>query len=111
MKTVASSPDKPVPGEHLPVAEADSALRVLLDVPLEITVELGRTRRLVEDVLNMVAGSVIQLDRLAGEPVDVLVNGELVAKGEVLVIDENFGVRITELVQRGDRPRAPARLG
>jgi flagellar motor switch protein FliN/FliY len=91
------------------IPDTDPGLDVLMDVPLEITVELGRARRLLEEVLALAAGSVIQLDRLAGEAVDVLVNGELVARGEVLVIDESFGVRITELVQRKDRARPPGR--
>ncbi len=73
-------------------------LNLLADIPLEVTVELGRTRRLLEDILNWAPGSVIELNKQAGEHVDVLVNGKRVAKGEVVVIDENFGVRITDIV-------------
>lgn len=95
--------------ERVTIPSTDPGLDVLMDVPLEITVELGRARRLLEEVLALAAGSVVQLDRLAGEAVDVLVNGELVARGEVLVIDENFGVRITELVKRKERTRPAGR--
>ncbi|MGE5484280.1 MAG: flagellar motor switch protein FliN [Ignavibacteriales bacterium] len=76
---------------------------MLLDVPLHLTVELGRTKRLVKEILQLGPGSVLELDKLAGEAVDVLVNGRLLAKAEVVVIDENFGVRITEIVSRSDR--------
>ncbi|TDL35035.1 flagellar motor switch phosphatase FliY [Jeotgalibacillus sp. S-D1] len=78
-------------------------LAMLLDIPLQITVELGRTKRTVKEILALSAGSVIELDKLAGEPVDVLVNSRLIAKGEVVVIEENFGVRLTEIVSQNDR--------
>ncbi|MCL5677136.1 MAG: flagellar motor switch protein FliN, partial [Firmicutes bacterium] len=80
-------------------------IELLMDVPLLLTVELGRARRQIREVLNMGPGSVIELDRLAGEAVDVLINGKLVAKGEVVVIDENFGVRITDIVSPAERVR------
>ncbi|NPV71246.1 MAG: flagellar motor switch protein FliN [Firmicutes bacterium] len=85
------------------VSQEPRKIDMLLDVPLNLTVELGRTRRLVKDILQLGPGSVIELDKLAGEAVDVLVNGRLLAKAEVVVIDENFGVRITEIVGRTDR--------
>ncbi|MEG0473879.1 MAG: flagellar motor switch phosphatase FliY, partial [Solibacillus sp.] len=69
-------------------------LNMLLDIPLQVTVELGRTKRSVKEILELSSGSIIELDKLAGEPVDILVNSRLIAKGEVVVIDENFGVRI-----------------
>ncbi len=78
---------------------------LLMDVTLQLTVELGRARRKIRDVLAMGPGSVVELDRLAGEAVDVLVNGKLIAKGEVVVIDENFGVRITDIVTPAERVR------
>lgn len=78
-------------------------LNMLLDIPLQVTVELGRTKRSVKEILELTSGSVIELDKLAGEPVDILVNARLVAKGEVVVIDENFGVRITDIVSQADR--------
>jgi flagellar motor switch protein FliN len=76
---------------------------LLMDVYMEMTVELGRTRRLIKDILGMGEGTIIELDKLAGEPVDILVNHKLIAKGEVVVIDENFGVRVTEIVSPMDR--------
>ncbi|CCF13956.1 flagellar motor switch protein FliN [Brevibacillus laterosporus GI-9] len=78
-------------------------LGLLLDIPLQVTVELGRTKKLIRDILEMSAGSIIQLDKLAGEPVDILVNNKLIAKGEVVVIDENFGVRVTDIISQWDR--------
>lgn len=88
--------------EEVPV-EAEGSLALILDVPVQITVELGRTKMLVKEVLQLGEGSVVELDKLAGEPVDILVNGRLIAKGEVVVIEENFGVRITEIVNHIDR--------
>nr|1YAB_A Chain A, chemotaxis protein [Thermotoga maritima MSB8]1YAB_B Chain B, chemotaxis protein [Thermotoga maritima MSB8] len=78
-------------------------LELLLDIPLKVTVELGRTRMTLKRVLEMIHGSIIELDKLTGEPVDILVNGKLIARGEVVVIDENFGVRITEIVSPKER--------
>lgn len=78
-------------------------LNMLLDIPLQVTVELGRTKRTVKDILELGSGSIIELDKLAGEPVDILLNNQLIAQGEVVVIDENFGVRITEIVSQTDR--------
>lgn len=75
----------------------------LLDVPLKLTVELGRTTKLVKEILALAPGSVVELDKLAGEAVDILVNEKLIAKGEVVVIDENFGVRITEILNPEER--------
>jgi flagellar motor switch protein FliN/FliY len=81
----------------------DKSLDIVMDVPLTVTVELGRTEKLVRDVLEMSPGSVIELDKLAGEPVDILVNQKYIAKGEVVVIDENFGIRITDIIRPADR--------
>jgi len=78
-------------------------LNMLYDIPLNVTVELGRTKRSVKEILEMTTGSIIELDKLAGEPVDILVNNKLIAKGEVVVIDENFGVRVTDIVSKTDR--------
>lgn len=75
-------------------------LELLLSVPLKITAELGTCKMLVEDILKLGTGSIVALDRLAGGPVDLLVNDKLVARGEVIAIDENFGVRVTELIER-----------
>lgn len=78
-------------------------LDMLLDIPLQVTVELGRTKRSVKEILELSPGSIIELDKLAGEPVDILINSRLIAKGEVVVIDENFGVRVTDIISQSDR--------
>ena len=78
-------------------------ISLIMDVPLEVTVELGRTQRLIKDILEFVPGSIIELDKLAGEPIDILVNGKIIAKGEVVVFDENFGIRITDIVTPAER--------
>jgi flagellar motor switch protein FliN/FliY len=78
-------------------------MELILDIPLDVTVELGRVRMLIKDVLELSSGSIVELDRVAGEPVDLLVNGRLIAKGEVVVIEDNFGIRITEIISPADR--------
>lgn len=78
-------------------------LNMLLDIPLQVTVELGRTKRMVKEILEISQGSIIELDKLAGEPVDILVNNKLIAVGEVVVIDENFGVRVTDVLSTAER--------
>lgn len=78
-------------------------LNMLLDIPLQVTVELGRTKRMVKEILNVSQGSIIELDKLAGEPVDILINNKVIAVGEVVVIDENFGVRVTDILSTADR--------
>ena len=91
--------------------EAKSALNKLkvqnldfiLDIPLKVTVELGRTKVLVKDLLQIGQGSVIELDKLAGEPLEILVNGKLVARGEVVVINEKFGARLTDIISPIER--------
>ncbi len=88
--------------QRLDEKEANN-LNMLLDIPLQVTVELGRTNRSVKEILELSSGSIIELDKLAGEPVDILVNKRLIAKGEVVVIDENFGVRVTDIISRTDR--------
>lgn len=91
------SPSSPVLAEDQP-AEPDRSLDFLHDVEMAVTVELGRTRMSVRDLLALAPGSVVELDRTAGSPVDVLVNGKMIARGEVVVIDEEFGIRISEIV-------------
>ncbi len=78
-------------------------ISLIMDVPLQVTVELGRTHKLIKEILEFSPGSIIELDKLAGEPVDILVNGKSVAKGEVVVIDESFGVRITDIIHPSKR--------
>ena len=86
-----------------PVQVNDANIGLILDVPLQVTVELGRTRKTIKEILELTNGSIIELDKLAGEPVDIMVNGKFLAKGEVVVIDENFGVRITDIVSPAER--------
>ncbi|MBQ7147129.1 MAG: flagellar motor switch phosphatase FliY [Pseudobutyrivibrio sp.] len=78
---------------------AQENIDLILDVPLEVTVELGRTNKTIQDILDFAPGTIIELNKIAGEPIDVLVNGKYVAKGEVVVIEESFGVRITEIIK------------
>jgi flagellar motor switch protein FliN/FliY len=106
LKSVA----QPGPADLFPSFEQEQAptysglnLNLLLDIPLEITVELGRTTKRINDILELSDGSVIELEKLAGEPVDILANQKLIARGEVVVIEENFGVRITEVLSQSNR--------
>ncbi|MBN2735437.1 MAG: flagellar motor switch protein FliN [Spirochaetales bacterium] len=85
------------------ISHEQGNIGLLMDVYMEMTVELGRTKKLIKDILGIGEGTIIELDKLAGEPVDILVNHKLIAKGEVVVIDENFGVRVTEIVSPMDR--------
>jgi flagellar motor switch protein FliN len=86
-----------------PASSEQGNIGLLMDVYMEMTVELGRTKKLIKEILGMGEGTIIELDKLAGEPVDILVNHKLIAKGEVVVIDENFGVRVTEIVSPLER--------
>ena len=79
-------------------ANTPENINLIMDVPLEVTVELGRTKKSIADILDFAPGTIIELDKIAGEPIDVLVNGKFVAKGEVVVIEESFGIRITEII-------------
>ena len=85
------------------LASDDSSLDILMDIPLQVSVELGRVKMILKDVIELGAGSIIEIEKSAGEPVDVLVNKRLVARGEVVVIEDNFGVRITEILSPHDR--------
>ena len=87
-----------------------SKLKMILDVPLKVSVELGRTKMLVNDLLQLGQGSVIELDKIAGEPMEILINDKLVAMGEVVVVNEKFGVRLTDVVSQfglGDITQGP----
>ncbi len=86
-----------------PASSEQGNISLLMDVYMEMTVELGRTKKLIKEILGMGEGTIIELDKLAGEPVDILVNHKLIAKGEVVVSDENFGVRVTEIVSTMER--------
>jgi flagellar motor switch protein FliN len=78
-------------------------LDFILDIPLKVTVELGRTTLIIKDLLQLGQGSVLELDKLAGEPLEILVNGKLVAKGEVVVVNEKFGIRLTDIISPIER--------
>ncbi len=91
------------PLSTVPVQINDANIGLILDVPLQVNVELGRTKKSIKEILDLTKGSIVELDKLAGEPVDIMVNGKYLAKGEVVVIDENFGVRITEIVSPLER--------
>jgi flagellar motor switch protein FliN/FliY len=86
-----------------PRAPPEQRFELLMDVPLEVTVELGRSRMSIQDLLALGPGSVIELDKLAGEPLDILINDRLVAKGEAVVVNDKFGIRITDIVSRSER--------
>lgn len=97
------SPAQFMPLSMEPVQINESNINLILDVPLQVTVELGRTKKTIREVLDLTTGSIVELDKLAGEPVEIHVNGHFLAKGEVVVIDENFGVRITEIASPAER--------
>ncbi|MEM6332706.1 MAG: flagellar motor switch protein FliN [Planctomycetota bacterium] len=98
----------PASASVLPVDPAAEGIQLLNDVELDVTVELGRTEMLVEDVLKLNQGSVVELEKLAGDPVDVFVNGRLVARGEVLVLNDNFCIRVSEIVENLEEQAAAA---
>jgi flagellar motor switch protein FliN/FliY len=83
--------------------EKISSMELLLDIPLEITAELGRTRMIINDLLQLGQGSVIELNKLAGEPLEILVNQKLIARGEVVVVNEKFGIRLTDIISPLER--------
>ena len=84
-------------GDFNPITQQEN-IGLIMDVPLDVTVELGRTSKSIQDILEFAPGTIIELNKIAGEPIDVLVNGKYVAKGEVVVLEESFGVRITEII-------------
>ncbi len=88
--------------------QEDRELDFILDIPLELSVELGRTRMLVNDLLQLGQGSIIELKKLAGEPLEVYINRKLIARGEVVVVNEKFGVRLTDIITPIDRVKSLA---
>ena len=80
---------------------------MLMKVPLEISVEIGRTKKLVKDILEFTQGSLVVLDKMAGEQADLYVNGQCVARGDIVVVEDNFGIRITDIVTRDINPESP----
>ena len=106
----------PAPGEAVPAAFASLAashsgppnsqdIQMILDIPVQLTVELGRTRVPIRNILQLGEGSVVELEAMAGEPMDVLVNGFLIAQGEVVVVNDRFGIRLTDIVTPSERIR------
>lgn len=89
--------------QELQQSSTPQNINLIMDVPLDVSVELGKTRKTIQEILELHQGAIIQLDKMAGEPVDLLVNGKLIAKGEVVVIDENYGIRITAIISPSDR--------
>ncbi|MGL6111629.1 MAG: flagellar motor switch protein FliN [Rubrivivax sp.] len=88
---------------------AGNDINMILDIPVQLTVELGRTRIPIKHILQLAQGSVVELDALAGEPMDVLVNGYLIAQGEVVVVNDKFGIRLTDIVTPSERLRRLSR--
>ena len=91
------------------VSTAGNDINMILDIPVQLTVELGRTRIPIKNILQLAQGSVVELEALAGEPMDVLVNGYLIAQGEVVVVNEKFGIRLTDIVTPSERMRRLSR--
>ncbi|WP_396269934.1 flagellar motor switch protein FliN [Ideonella sp.] len=92
------------------VGGAGNDINMILDIPVQLTVELGRTRIPIKNILQLAQGSVVELDALAGEPMDVLVNGFLIAQGEVVVVNDKFGIRLTDIVTPSERMRRLSRV-
>ncbi|AZN37936.1 flagellar motor switch protein FliN [Iodobacter ciconiae] len=88
-----------------PIANAPSNIDMILDIPVSLTVELGRTKIAIRSLLQLAQGSVVELDGMAGEPMDVLVNGCLIAQGEVVVVNDKFGIRLTDIITPAERIR------
>jgi len=86
-------------------AEAQNDIDMIMDIPVQLTVQLGRTKIAIKNLLQLAQGSVVELDGLAGEPMDVLVNGYLIAQGEVVVVNEKFGIRLTDIITPSERIR------
>lgn len=95
-------------GKELPGGDrnSDTKLDVILDIPVTLSMEIGRTSLSIQDLLQLAKGSVVELDRMAGEPLDVLVNGTLVARGEVVVVNDKFGVRLSQVISPAERVRS-----
>ncbi|MCH8178399.1 MAG: flagellar motor switch protein FliN [Proteobacteria bacterium] len=96
-------------GSSAPTSGAGNDINMILDIPVQLTVELGRTRIPIKNILQLAQGSVVELDALAGEPMDVLVNGFLIAQGEVVVVNDKFGIRLTDIVTPSERMRRLSR--
>ncbi|WKZ57153.1 MAG: flagellar motor switch protein FliN [Bdellovibrionota bacterium] len=103
LEKVASAAEKVSTTAQSALVQNSRTLDVILDVLLQVTVEVGRARMTIQDLLQLGQGSVIELEKLAGEPLDVYINGKLVAKGEAVILNEKFGVRILDVISKEDR--------
>lgn len=106
--TSVASPAKPMFESLAPASGGNTAtndIDLIMDIPVQLTVELGRTKIPIKHILQLAQGSVVELDGLAGEPMDVLVNGCLIAQGEVVVVNEKFGIRLTDIITPSERIR------
>jgi flagellar motor switch protein FliN/FliY len=83
------------------IEEPEDSINLIIDVPMQVTIELGKCRKTVKEILDFNSGTILVLEKLAGEPVEVVVNDKLIARGEVIQIDDNYGVRITEILNKG----------
>ncbi|KTD67338.1 MULTISPECIES: flagellar motor switch protein FliN [Legionella] len=95
--------EQPKPANNLPQDADSEKMDLILDIPVSVTVEIGRTKMTIRNLLQLNQGGIVALDRLAGDPLDVLVNGTLVAHGEVVVVNDKFGVRLTDIVSTAER--------
>lgn len=96
-------------GDSIPNVTGNNDISMVLDIPVQLSVELGRTKVPIKYILQLAQGSIVELDALAGEPMDVLVNGYLIAQGEVVVVNEKFGIRLTDIVTPSERLRRLSR--
>ena len=106
---VNNAPASPTAGATSPGNGSIQDIQMVLDIPVQLSVELGRTKVPIKYILQLAQGSVVELDALAGEPMDVLVNGYLIAQGEVVVVNEKFGIRLTDIVTPSERMRRVSR--
>lgn len=102
-ESVAATPASFPPVTNTAVAEQTKNIDFILDIPMKVSIYVGSTKMAIRDLLQLAQGSVIELDKLAGEPMDVMVNNKLVAKGEVVVVNEKFGIRLTDVVSAAER--------
>lgn len=104
---IPEQPSVPVANVFQPLTgtdiEGDSDIDLIMDIPVQLSVELGRTRLTIKNILQLGQGSVVELDGLAGEPMDIFVNGYLIAQGEVVVVDDKYGIRLTDIITPSDR--------
>ncbi|MGO3892126.1 MAG: flagellar motor switch protein FliN [Paenalcaligenes sp.] len=101
--SVAATPNAIFPALSGGAGSSQSDIDMIMDIPVQLSVELGRTRLTIKNILQLGQGSVVELDGLAGEPMDIFVNGYLIAQGEVVVVDEKYGIRVTDIITPSDR--------